>query len=109
MKSTINKQWFPFKDVRRLRRRSGFTGSGQQTVEPVPTWARVCLFYLAYLKSEQMIPVSWNGLETSLGIQGRDSVGFPTGELLLRDGEVPDRRLKYPRPKKALFFLILVI
>lgn len=44
-----------------LGRHSGFAGLEQETAEPVPTWARVCLFYFAYLKSEQMIPVVWNG------------------------------------------------
>lgn len=51
-----------------LGRHSGIAESEQETAEPVPTWARVCLFYFAYLKSEQMIPVVWNGSKMFLSI-----------------------------------------
>lgn len=66
-----------------LRRHSGFAGLKQETKEPVPTWAPVCLFYFAYLKSEQMIPVVWNGLKMFLGMWGRKSAWFSTTVTIL--------------------------
>lgn len=62
--------------MRLIQRHSGFAESGQETAEPVPTWARVCLFYFAYRKSEQMIPVVWNGLKMFLSIQARKAAWF---------------------------------
>lgn len=57
-KSTINKQWALFKDPEtfrlfRVRTRDSRTSSHMAK----------SLFYFAYLKSEQMIPVVWNGSE----------------------------------------------
>lgn len=42
VKSTINKQWDPFKDTGEAFR---LCRVRTETAEPVPTWARVCLFY----------------------------------------------------------------
>lgn len=63
------------------RRHTGFTGLEQEAAEPVFTPSWVCLFYFAYLKSEQMMPVLCKGQKAFLGMEGRKTVCFPTGEL----------------------------
>jgi hypothetical protein len=86
VKSTINKQWGPFRDLNRDNRNQ--FPPGQQSV-----------YFICLSDIRANDPIGFDWLKTISRLPGRDSVGFQQGGC----SQDQDRTLKYLRLFKASF------